>query len=188
MPDPPTDVAEGGAAATESMAIDDGTSGKEAEVVDEAPSNHTTPDKEDDNTINDGVQNYDELIEANTQQEEKEIDEAISEAANELRDSSDAAEVLVGTSYTKERLEEMKSMYVVNPEGIEQHKLAVLKSINKGKSVVKSFDRTRRVRDEPRKGYTTTGKIDSVVTRAFKFAHGSSRCAKIGLLEMNNSI
>ena len=43
------------------MAIDDGTSGQEAEVVDEAPSNHTTPDKEDDNTINDGVQNYDEF-------------------------------------------------------------------------------------------------------------------------------
>ena len=55
--------------------------------------------------------------------------------------------------------------------GWRRCKKALLKSLNVGKSLKKSFDRSKRVRDVTRNRIISQ---ESVVTRAFKFSHDTS--------------
>ena len=129
-------------------------------------------DEEDQSDDNNDVPNYDALVREEEKREADEIDDAISTEIDTIRASTDV-EVLVGAP-REERLMEMKSLFVTH-NGQKYHKKTILKNINQGRSLTKSFDRKRRVMDEARKGYTAGGKeVDSVVTRAYKFAHDNS--------------
>eukprot|EP00956_Cyclotella_meneghiniana_P008153 scaffold10851_cov129-Cyclotella_meneghiniana.AAC.4 len=113
---------------------------------------------------------YEDIITQLEEEESEELNAAIENEA-EMVNESDGGELLVDATFSESKMAEMKSMFVTDPEGNQVHKKALLKSLNLGKSLKKSFDRTKRVRDEARKRNVSQ---ESVVTRAFLYSHDTS--------------
>ena len=114
---------------------------------------------------------YEELLVAQAREERAFIDDAIERETDDVVAEGNSDEVLVEAAYSKNRLREMRDPYVVGHDGQKYHKKSLLKKINKGKKLVKSFDRLERVKGTARRGGTDDGVIDSVVTRAFDFKY-----------------
>jgi hypothetical protein len=76
---------------------------------------------------------------------------------------------LIGSSANtdEEKLKQMRSMYVEDKNGNLIHKRTLLNSINRGRALTKSFDRTKRVRGDARHG-NGNGCADSCVKKAFQ--------------------
>ena len=118
------------------------------------------------------VSAYKELLAAQEKEDRALIDDATEEEREELVAGGQCDEVLQDASFTKERLLEMRSPYVMDGSGQKHHKKSLLKAINKGKSLVKSFDRLERVKGTARRGGNSGGgQVESVVTRAFGFKY-----------------
>ena len=73
----------------------------------------------------------------------------------------------------------MRNIYVKR-EGKDVHKKAVIKLLNKGRSLSKSFNRPQRVKGDAKKG-SSNANIDSVVKRAFRFPHNSRNTVDSGV-------
>ena len=96
----------------------------------------------------------------------------------EQEDEEDAAQmdrgcVILDVSYSEEQMAAMRPMYVKDEAGNDVHKKTVIKRLNQGKSLSKSFDREKRVRGDAKKG---AGRNigEGVVHRAFRFAHNAN--------------
>ena len=109
---------------------------------------------------------YQEFLQKELLNESNEIDDAIEDESG--HPSDDCAEVMVDGVISDNKMAEMRSVFVTDPDGNLIHKKALLKSLNIDKSLKKSFDRTKRVRDQSRTGNSMK---DSAVTRAFQYSH-----------------
>ena len=78
------------------------------------------------------------------QNESVEVDYAIEDEA--AHPSDDCAVVMFDGVLNDNKMAEMKSMFVTDPDGNRIHKKSLLKSLNIDKSLKKSFDRTKHVR------------------------------------------
>jgi hypothetical protein len=135
-----------------------------------------------DSNNDDKATNYDELIKEHKRQEADTLDKAICEETEKVHTRVDCGEVMVDGAISNESLQSMKSLYVTDAAGNIHHKGTLLKNINMGRSLTKSFDRQKRVRDEARSGYSSSGTaVNSAVTRAFMFSHDTSARSNSGL-------
>ena len=81
-------------------------------------------------------------------------------------------EIIGPTHATDEQLDQMRSMYVKDENGVLHHKRTLLKLINNGKGLGKKcHDRDKRARGDARHGNGARQTSDSCVKRAFRFAH-----------------
>jgi hypothetical protein len=127
-----------------------------------------------------GGDDHDAIIQAQDRTDADLISSAISNEAEEARAAAGGGEVMIDGAVGADSLKKMKSLYVMDADGIAHHKRSIAKLINTKVKLKKSFDRTKRVRDEARTGHHSSATNDNAVTRAFRFSHNTSAGVNVG--------
>jgi hypothetical protein len=129
---------------------------------------HDVDDGDDDDDDDDA--HYRMLIREKEQEEERLVDDTVAMEAAAI--SEDALGEMIGPTHaTDEQLNQMRSMYVKDENGVLHHKRTLLKLINNRKGLgKKSHDRDKRARGDARHGNGARRTSDSYVKRAFRFA------------------
>eukprot|EP00956_Cyclotella_meneghiniana_P032894 scaffold92009_cov60-Cyclotella_meneghiniana.AAC.5 len=135
--------------------------------IDDAP----TDDAPTDDALDDNA--YAAMIARKEAEEDEFVQEVIDQEDEEEAVRVDRGCVLLDATFSEERMAEMRSMYVKDDDGNDVHKKTVLKRLNQGKSLSKSFDREKRVRGDAKKGAGRSNQ-EGVAHRAFRYAHDAS--------------
>ena len=124
-----------------------------------------------DDATNDDV-DYDALLSEEEKKEDAFIAETIEAEEDKIvEEGHEFGEVLQG-DYTDDKKKQMRSLFVKDKQGKIVHKRTLLADVNKGVSLSKSTDRTKRVRGDPKYGGGRKKDNGTSVMRAFSHHEG----------------